>query len=436
MREKASTPRVAALEVMRRIRKGDLADNAMERTAGALDPRDRAWLQELVYGTLRLRGRIDHLLDALTKGGISSLDPDVLDVLRLGAYQLLEMGSVPAYAAISQSVELVRTARAGRAAGLVNGVLQNLRRRSENLAFPEPGEVSRYLATWGSHPEWLVDRWIGFFGAEGARALVHANNQRPELYVRPIEIEEGEAEQRLSRAQIEFERVPFSPGSFRILPPAGPRDVLNAIPAIVQDPAASSVVRYADIPSGTTVLDLCAAPGGKAIMMGQAARYVVASDRSMSRISRLRDNIARLALESRMSLVVADAHTPPFKPADMVLLDAPCTGTGTLRRHPDGKWSLTPDQLARLVELQRDLLDSAALLVRPGGVLVYSTCSLEPEENEMQVEAFLTRHGEFIRAASTAEMDETLVDDSGHLRVLPQIHSVDGSFAARLQRAA
>src|SRR5690606_3495449 len=210
---------------MRRVRSGELADRALERAAGGLGPRDHAWTQELVYGTLRLRGRVDHLLDAYVRGGIASLDPEVLDVLRLGVYQLQEMGSVPPYAAVSQSVELARAAGVGRASGLVNGVLQAVRRQDGRVRFPDPAEdPAGHLASWGSHPRWLVERWLDRWGAADAAALVEANNRRPELYLRPLGHSAGEAVERLAAAGIGAAAVPFAPDSVRVLPPAGVRE--------------------------------------------------------------------------------------------------------------------------------------------------------------------------------------------------------------------
>lgn len=431
----ATAGRRAALETLRRFRAGAMADRALDGAAAGLPPRERAWTQELVYGTFRLRGRIDFLLDALAKGGTDRLDPDVLDVLRLGAYQLLEMGSVPPYAAVSQSVELARSAGAGRAAGLVNGVLQNLQRRRESLRFPSfEADPAAHLATWGSHPRWLVERWIARWGGEDARALVEADNLRPELYLRPLGLSVDDARARLGEAEIASEPVPVSPDSVRILPPAGAAEALAAVPAVVQDPAAALVVRYADVPEGATVLDVCAAPGGKALGLADRAGRVVAADLSVRRMARVTENAARVGWTPRVGVVVADARTPAFGPADAVLLDAPCTGTGTFRRHPDGRWRVTPDDLAALAALQDELLDAAAALVRPGGLLVYSTCSLEPEENEVRVERFLSeRRGWSVEA--TDAVDESLRDGAGYLRVLPHRHGVDGAFAARLRRA-
>ncbi|HET8654586.1 MAG TPA: 16S rRNA (cytosine(967)-C(5))-methyltransferase RsmB [Longimicrobiaceae bacterium] len=430
-----TAPRQVALTVVRAVREGDLLDRALARQSTALDTRGRAWVRELLYGVYRLRGRLDSRLAPRVHGGLDSLQPDVLDVLRLGAYQLLEMGGVPPYAAISQSVELARWAGVGRAAGLVNGVLNAVQRRRDE-PLPAATDLLSHLTTWGSHPAWLVERWLARFGPEETRALVEADNSRPGLCLRPVGVSTTEALERLRAAGIEAEAVSISPDSVRVISPAPVDEILAAVPAVVQDPAAALVVRYAAPPRGAVVLDLCAAPGGKALGLAERAGLVVAADLSAGRLRRLGENVDRLGLGGRVAPVVADARWPPFRPADVVLVDAPCTGTGTLRRHPDGRWRVQPEDLAALAALQREILDAAAPLVRPGGYLVYSTCSLEPEENATQVEDFLARHPGFEPAPEHGSVDVSVLDGRGFLRVLPQRHAVDGAFAARLRRSA
>lgn len=435
MAEGPTVARQAALEAMARFREGELGDRALDLATQGMEPRERAWTQELVYGTFRLRGRIDHVLNGFARDGIGSLDPDVLDVLRLGAYQLLEMGSVPPYAAVSQSVELVRMAGQPYAAGLVNGILQNMQRRPD-FQFPEfDADPAASLETWGSHPRWLVERWIDRWGAEDARALVDADNLRPELYIRPLGVSLDEARARLGEAEIAAETVDFAPDSLRILAPATAAQALAAVPAVVQDPAAALVVRYADVPEGADVIDLCAAPGGKALGLAERAGRVAAVDLSPRRMRRVRENAQRVGWGDRIGGVVADGRHPPFRAVDAVLLDAPCTGTGTFRRHPDGRWRVSPEDLASLTRLQDELLDAAAGLVRPGGLLVYSTCSLEPEENELRIERFLADRAGWALEPPVNAVDASLLDDAGRLCVLPQRQGVDGAFAARLRRA-
>jgi 16S rRNA (cytosine967-C5)-methyltransferase len=436
MAEGPTVARQAALEAMARFREGELGDRALDLATQGMEPRERAWTQELVYGTFRLRGRIDHILNGFARDGIDSLDPDVLDVLRLGAYQLLEMGSVPPYAAVSQSVELVRMAGAPYAAGLVNGILQNMQRRPD-FPFPDfASDSTANLETWGSHPRWLVERWIDRWGADEARALVDADNLRPELFIRPLGVSMEEARARLREAEIASEAVDFAPDSLRILTPATAAQALAAVPAVVQDPAAALVVRYAGVPEGADVIDLCAAPGGKALGLAERAGRVAAADLSPRRMRRVRENAERVGWGARLGGVVADGRHPPFRAVDAGLLDAPCTGTGTFRRHPDGRWRVTPDDLASLTRLQDELLAAAADLVKPGGLLVYSTCSLEPEENELRIERFLAGRPGWAMEPPAGAVDASLLDEAGRLCVLPQRQGVDGAFAARLRRVA
>ncbi|CAN5748135.1 16S rRNA (cytosine(967)-C(5))-methyltransferase RsmB [soil metagenome] len=434
MKGSVTPARKAALEILRAVRTGDLADRALERVAGHLPSREHGWLQELVYGTFRLRGRIDHVLQQRVRGGIAALQPDVLDVLRLGAYQLLEMGSVPPYAAVSQSVELCRAAGAARAAGLVNGVLNALQRDRDRLLFPSAGGAPvDHMVSWGSHPRWLVERWLRRWSEEEVRALIEANNSRPDLYIRPIRMSAAEANNRLTEAGIAAEPVAFSPRSLRIPSPTTAVEVLKVVPAIVQDPAAALVVDFAAPPPGARIIDLCSAPGGKAIGLADGGVLVAAADLSLRRLGRVRENADRLRLGS-LSPVQADGRLPPFRPADLVLLDAPCTGTGTIRRHPDARWVVNQARLESLVSLQRQLLTAAATLVLPGGYLVYSTCSLEPEENEDQVTDFLAANPDFRNDPVPEAVQAPLRTSDGFLYVLPQRNGVDGAFAARLRR--
>jgi 16S rRNA (cytosine967-C5)-methyltransferase len=426
--------RVAALRILRATRRGELADHATDRAARALETGDRAWLQELVYGTLRLRGRLDHLLGLRVHRGLESLEPDVLDVLRLGAYQLIEMGSVPDHAAVFQSVELAREVGGAGAVGLVNGVLRGLA-RSGGAAPDFDADPAKYLETWGSHPRWLVDRWIGRWGIEAARAIVERNNQRPRLFLRLFRIETARAIDLLGAAGVGAEPVEGLDSVVALVPGADPAAALALVPAVVQDPAAGMVVGHAALCGQGVVADLCAAPGGKAVALADEAKggsgVVVAGDRSLRRMKLLRANSARMPGLPLLA-IVADARRPAIARADGILLDVPCTGTGTLGRHPDARWRITVEDLASLAALQREILEGAARIVRPGGLLVYATCSLEEEENEAQVESFLDAHAEFQLEPGPAA--RAMRDARGYLMVTPHQHGFDGAFAARMRR--
>jgi 16S rRNA (cytosine967-C5)-methyltransferase len=428
--------RIAALETLRAVRDGALVDRALDAAARRLDPRDRAWTHELVYGTFRLRGRLDHHLAHHSNRPLAALDADTLDILRLGAYQLLEMDGVPDYAAVSASVELARRF-ARRGAGFVNAVLQSLRRAPDASTFPtlERDPVA-HLSTWGSHPRWLVERWIARYGVDATRRLTDANNSRPQLYLRALGHDVSGVAASLAAQGIETEPFELLPRALQVTRGTA-AGALNAAPVIVQDPAAGLVVSFIDdVPA--RVVDLAAAPGGKAIGLACDApdgeRLVVAADLSSQRLVRLRENLTRLGLLAQgIAPVVADGRAPPFRSAGLVLIDAPCTGTGTFRRHPDGRWRVQPEDITALASLQAQLLDAAAPLVEPCGLLVYATCSLEREENEAQMEAFLERNTGFgLERGSAATAPVT--DARGMLRVLPHEHGVDGAFAARLRR--
>lgn len=405
--------RTAALDIMRAIRSGELADRAFVRHVDDVEARDRPWLHELVYGTLRLRGRLDHILDRFVKRGTVSLDADVLDILRLAAYQLLEMDSVPSYAAVSQAVDMTKMSKQKSASGLVNGVLQSLRRAQNEIHPPETRTVDA-LSTWGSHPRWLVERWMERFGEDATAKLIDLDNSRPQTWL---------LELNAAGASFPLE------GSIT--------EALSETRAIVQDPAASLVARYVAAESGV-VYDACAAPGGKALAiaadLGERG-FVIAGDITAGRLRRAVENRERTESKN-VHLIVADARHPAVNAADIVLVDAPCTGTGTFRRHPDGKWRIQPEDLHALTRLQAEILDNVCESVKVGGILVYSTCSIEPEENQEQVISFLERHPNFLRRPPAEWERAELIDEVGNLVVLPQENGFDGAFAARLERIA
>jgi 16S rRNA (cytosine967-C5)-methyltransferase len=346
------------------------------------------------------------------------------------------MRSVPAYAAVSQAVDQAREAAGGGAAGLANAVLRKVDQGGDGLErFPDFGsDPLGFLESWGSHPRWLVARWLERWGADEVRALVEANNARPRTCLVPLEGGVDEAVAALAQAGCAAEAVGEGTGCVRLGEGVAPLAALSAFPrAIIQDPAAQLVSLYADVPRGTKVADLCAAPGGKALAVADRPIYTLAADRSETRLRMVRENARRTGRP--LGLVVADARHPPLREVDAVLLDAPCSGTGTLQRRPDARWRLRRSSLDELVALQREMLDAAVTLLPKGGLLVYSTCSLEREENEDQVDAFLARHADF-RVQSTNAVRGRYLDDAGTLSVLPQRTGFDGAFAARLRRAA
>jgi len=430
-----------ALTLLRQVGRGRRLDVAWGEAAPELAREQRPWVQQVTYGTVRLQGRLDHLLDLHLDRGVTSLAPAALPIFRLGAYQLLYMDGTPAYAAVSQTVAQARQMGGKAVAGLANAVLRSLAREGGGVErFPSlESDPQGHLSTWGSHPSWLVRRWIARYGVEEAAALVEAGNRIPDTYLRPLRTDPEDAVAVLLQAlggggaetgsQPPAEVGPAGSGTVRLGSGVSPTEALEALPGIIQDPAAGWVVRWCPH-DPTMLIDLCAAPGGKAVALAARGVRVVAADRSARRMRLLADTLRRLGLE--MPRVVALAEAPPFRAVDAVLVDAPCSGTGTLARHPDARWRLSEGDILALSRVQNRILDGAAGIVRPGGVLVYSTCTLEPEENRERVEAFLGRHPEFV--VEEGEGVPESARDGPFLLALPHRTGTDGAFSARLRR--
>jgi 16S rRNA (cytosine967-C5)-methyltransferase len=426
-------PRRAALQILAQVRQGRPFEVALDQGISNLGQQDRRLAHELAAGVLRRRSTLDQRLAPLVPRGWSSVAAELQDILRLGAYQLTELERVPAHAAVDTSVALAKDTGGSRAAGFVNAVLRRLT-RSEAMVDPRPDDVAAALAREHSHPLWLVRRWVAAFGPEQTAALLQWNNTRPRLVAQPARVGLNTLAEEWRGRGIEFEAAPYGAG----LMPDRSRPV--ELPGyheghfIIQDPAQALLVRFADVPKNAVVYDACAAPGGKTVALARCGASVVAGEISPLRARRLADNVAR-AGSGREQVVIADVRHPPVRPVDVVLLDAPCLATGTFARHPDARWRVTPEALAHLESLQGELLDSAAGAVAPGGLLLYSTCSLEPEENQAQIERFLARHPEFQREGGKL-VPETLLSPAGDLMTLPQLHEIDGAYAARLRRFA
>ncbi len=431
-----TTPRVVAAGIAADLRSGEMLDAAFDRRSVDLDARDRRWLRELVYGMLRQRGTIDAILEERVRGGLSRVDPDLVDLMRLGVYQLLHMGSVPAYAAIAQTVELAKVRHGIGASKLMNAVLRRIDRESNDLAVPIPADPVEALAVRYSHPRWIIARWLKRYGEEGTTVLLMKNNAEAPVVIRPYGIVREQLEAMLEGSGVEVEDAPLARDSIQISGGISLTD-LGAFRQglfFVQDPGSTLVAQYAAVPQDAAVADLCAAPGGKSLELSRSARFVVASDRSLQRLGRLLDNRARLEA-GHILVMVADARFPALREVDAVLIDVPCTGTGTFRRHPDARWRLRISDLSVMAALQASILKAAAAVVKPGGLLIYSTCSLEPEENELQIQDFLAKNPGWTLEPPPSGVVPADTIDNGFLRVLPQVHGTDGAFAARLRRS-
>jgi 16S rRNA (cytosine967-C5)-methyltransferase len=429
--------RAIAAEICSDLRRGEFLDQSFDRRIAPLDARDRRWTRELVYGMLRRRGWIDTILSDRVRGGLQRLDADVVDLLRLGIYQLTNMGSVPAYAAIAQTVELAKRRHGIGASKLVNAVLRRTDRERDELNVQPPADRIEAMALSHSHPQWLVARWIERWGEEDTARLLTLNNSEAPLIIRPYAVVREQLEAMLEGAGVNVADAPYVRESITI----SGGITLTELGAFkkglffVQDPAATLVTQYASIEPDSLVADLCAAPGGKTLELSRTAGAVFASDKSVVRLQRLLANQRRLETPNIYPFV-GDARAPAVRQLDAVVIDVPCTGTGTFRRHPDARWRLKVSDIAVMAALQKTILKAAAKAVRVGGLLIYSTCSLEPEENDEQIDAFLDRNASWKLDPPAEDAVPQEVIDGGKLRVLPQLHGTDGAFAARLRRVA
>ena len=434
MREAAGIqPRRAALDILARVRQGQPFEAALTGQVGTLSDPDRRLAHELAAGVLRQRSVLDQQLASLVSRGWSSVAGELQDILRLGAYQILALERVPAHAAVDTSVALARQSGGSGAAGFVNAVLRRLSRVPPDVV-ESPGDPAERLAAKYSHPLWLVRRWIDAFGLEEAEGLLRWNNTRPRLVAQPARHTLDQLDGEWRSAGLDFDRAPYDAGLIASLSRPTELPGYRAGHFIIQDPAQALLAGFIDPPADAIIYDACAAPGGKTVTLGHRVQRTVAGEINRLRARRLAENVRR-AGSGHEHVVVADARRPPLRSAEVVLLDAPCLGTGTIARHPDARWRMTPQALDRIVGLQRELLESVAGVVAPGGLLVYSTCSVEGEENRDQIEGFLTRHPEFGRETTPA-FPGALLSPEGDLRILPQAHGMDGAYAARLRRIA
>jgi 16S rRNA (cytosine967-C5)-methyltransferase len=424
--------RQAALDVLTAVRKGSPFDQALSRAVSRLEDADRRLAHELAAGVFRQQRDLDARLMPLARHGWSTVSHELRDILRLGAYQLVALDRIPAHAAVSTAVDLARENLGQKAAGFVNALLRQLGGRAAPPAFAL--DPAANLASRHSHPDWLVKRWLARYGVAETERLLAWNNTRPELVVQPARASLDEVQRKFWQSGVSARRAPFDAGL--VLEHQRPAELpgYESGDFLIQDPAQALVARFAAFPADATIYDACAAPGGKSIAIGRTVRRLIAGELKRERLPRLRENLAR-AGSGHEFVIAASAAAPPCRAMDGVLLDAPCLGTGTLARHPDARWRVNPQALERITRTQAELLRAAAEAVRPGGWLVYATCSLEPEENRDQVQSLLEGFSVFRRDPPPGLPPELLTPD-GDLLLLPQRHGTDGAYAARLRRVA
>lgn len=454
--------RVAAVEALRVVESGSatLGDALAYQRSRLHNERDRALVSEIALGTLRWRAALDHAVAWSAGRPLDRIDPVVLHILRLSTYQLLHLDRVPASAVVDDAVDLTRRAGHARAAGFVNAVLRRLSRQRRRITWPpRPSsdplatpalreEALEFLSVTLSHPRWLAARWLDRYGFDAAEQWVRFNNGHAPLTLRvnPLRTTREALLARLRAQDVTVEPTRRAPHGLTISSPHPlSAHIDEAGLFTVQDESSQLVAELVGATPGQRLLDACASPGNKTVALASAMNdegFIVAADVKRARMKLLSSTVQASGATCVRRVQTDLRHSLPFRSDfDAVLVDAPCSGLGTVRRDPDIKWRRRESDLPILAEAQRVMLINAAAVVRPGGRLIYATCSSEPEENELVIDAFLRAERAFAKVDLRMEPNrhaaiQELVDDKGYFRTLPHEHGLEAFFGAVLMRTS
>ncbi|MBU6427783.1 MAG: 16S rRNA (cytosine(967)-C(5))-methyltransferase RsmB [Cyanobacteria bacterium REEB65] len=422
--------------------RGTYANLALAKLPQNLSSLDRALVTELVNGATRMRRALDFQLDRILDRPLSTLKPAIRNNLRLGAYQILYLTRIPAHAAVHESVALARKRGHEGVAKLTNAVLRELVRRHSAGSVEWPQDPLAKLAVRRSYPDWLIERWIAAYGLEEADRLAAAQDQPPPFAIRTnlLRLNRDDLLRRLQAADVAAEPSSIAPEGIRLADPGA----LPALPGFeqgwwcVQGEAAMLVAAALDPRPGEVVADVGAAPGGKATHLAERMKNtgsVLAIESHPGRLALVEQNARRLGITTVVPLE-RDARQILEVALDAALVDAPCSGLGTLYRKADLRWRASPEQIPELIRLQLQILSAVAASIKPGGRMVYSTCTIGSEENEDVARAFLARHPEFLPGDLSSALPQTLRPEAGRgwVQMLPQRHGTEGFFIARFDR--
>ena len=432
------TARSASIEILNDFSKNHRLDYS---TADDLESRDRARVREYVQGIMRRLSYLDFLIAQYSNVSFEHMNERLKNILRLGIYEMLFMDGTPLYASINEGVEIAKVTLGHKTGELVNAIFRNLQRDLGNLPQPKFEDRSKLIATTFSHPQWLVERWVKKLGERQAFKLMQANNLRPEYYIRvnSLRTKPEYFSIRMEKNDVDFEKSEWLDDYFKI-PQIG--DIISKGWVQkgfcqIQDIAAGFAPTILQPQPGEQVYDLCAAPGTKAIMIADRMKNegsVLAVDIDGDKLYKLSESAMSFEAEI-IKVRRADATQLDLPETDAVILDAPCTGTGVLSKRADLRWRRTPEDLEQSVQTQKNLLNAAARMVKKGGRLVYSTCSLETEENIGQVKNFLKEHPEFkIQSLDGLLPDEVLNKEKTYYQTYPHRHHCDGHFGVLMVR--
>jgi 16S rRNA (cytosine967-C5)-methyltransferase len=437
--------RQIAFIALRDVHKGAFVDVALDRALQKFNQKsnladnERRLVTELVYGCVRRQRTLDFILDELGKKKAHQQPPYLRTILHLGLYQLAYQDRIPASAAVNTTVELAKENGFASLAGVVNGMLR------QYIRLDEKGETKgTNLGIIYSFPDWIIEVWVKQFGLEETEKLCEWMNQTPaiDLRVNLLRASIEEVEQAFQNAGVSSMRLIYLPHALRLV---GSNGAIQNLPGYsqgwwtVQDSSAQLVGHLLEPQPGEFIIDACAAPGGKTTHIAELMHdegKILACDRTTSRLRKLEENARRLQLKS-IEICTGDSRSFSqfINTADRVLVDAPCSGLGTLHRHPDARWRQTPQSVEELATLQRELLLHTAKYVKPGGVLVYATCTLHPLENEAVVESFLAANPDWKIEVPINAIVHNYTTSQGWLKVLPHQHNMDGFFMVRLRKS-
>jgi 16S rRNA (cytosine967-C5)-methyltransferase len=435
-------PRGIAVKILNRIERTDsyldkLLD--VELNSGELNDLDKRFLTELTHGVVRWKTRLDFIIEQFCKNKFAMQDPNIRNAMRVALYQILFLSKIPHAAAVNEAVEFVKKIRGQKAANLVNAVLRNIIRNLNKLPTPDhETDPVQYLSIMYSHPSWMVKRWVDRYGLYETEQLLSANNERPTIVVRANTLkttadelvklfEERNIRNTRSKYLENFIKVGHLSGIYNL-------DLFEKGYFSVQDESSGLVVKLLDPKPGETVIDLCSAPGGKTTFIGELMKNqgkIIAVDKYEHRLNLVKQSCERLGVEN-VEFIPKDALEVDVEPADKVLVDAPCSGLGVIQKKPDIKWQRELSDIRNLAKTQIELLEKASKLVKNGGVIVYSTCTIEPEENIEVVKEFLSKHPEFKIDDARNYLPSDIVNGEGCMETYPHKHDMDGGFAVRL----
>lgn len=440
--ETEATARSVSVDILNEFDETNYLDYS---PANNLDQRDRAEVREYVQNILRRRSYLDFLISQFANVSLDEMKTNLKNILRLGVYDMVFMDSTPDYAAINESVEIAKYTLGSRTGDLVNAILRNLQRDKEKDNLPKPNfkDRTKLIATTFSHPEWMVERWVNRFGEREAFQLMQANNKPPAHYVR-VNTLRTKAEYfklRMEKNDVSFTESDWLPGYYRVdsVAPFINNGWISKGFCWIQDIAAGFAPTALDPKGDESIYDFCAAPGTKTVLLSSlmgGEGEILAVDISSERLEKLAQNALDFQAEN-IKIRRADVRELDLPETDGILLDAPCTGTGVLSKRADLRWRRDQEGLENAVKLQEELLDASAKMVKPGGRLVYSTCSLEEEENWGQVTNFLEKHDNFeLESLEGYLPDEVLIEDTKAYQTFPHKHNCDGHFGVRLKRVS